>query len=235
MIYIIVPYRNREKQLEIFTKYTNYLFQVKNIDFKIFICEQNDDKPFNRGLVINSGIKYLIDKDIIKDNDFLIISDIDCLCPENNFENYIKNPEDTIRHIYGYSGLFHNVFYSLGTVISLKVKTFKKINGFPNNYWGWGAEDLALGIRAKVSKIHIDNTNLIPINDSKFYQFDNPNNEPNLNEKLLNNSKNLLILIDECTNQYKIAINGLMNCNSDILESDKRDFIMLSINFKNPI
>ncbi len=35
----------------------------------------------------------------------------------------------------------------IGGVLSFRPKDFKQINGYPNNYWGWGLEDDQLGIR----------------------------------------------------------------------------------------
>ena len=31
---------------------------IKDIDYEIFIVEQADDKPFNRGKLLNVGYKY---------------------------------------------------------------------------------------------------------------------------------------------------------------------------------
>jgi len=217
MIIILVPYRDRPKHLEIFTKYTNYLFQIKEVDVRIIICKQDNDKPFNRGLVLNLGLLYLIKTNQLNQNDTIIFSDIDCICPEENFNNYIKDPQDTIRHIYGYSQLFHNIFYSLGGVISFRPNTFFKINGFPNNYWGWGCEDLALGLRAKITNTIIENSDLVKINEPNFYQFENPKEEPNLNLKLINNSQNLKLLINEVQDISQIANNGI--CILDIDEN----------------
>jgi len=39
--------------------------------------------------------------------------------------------------------LFHRLPYSefFGGVSGLTVEQFRKINGFPNAFWGWGGED----------------------------------------------------------------------------------------------
>lgn len=52
---IIVPYRDREEQLKMFPIYMNqYLEHYHNRSY-IFIIEQADDKPFNRGKLLNVG------------------------------------------------------------------------------------------------------------------------------------------------------------------------------------
>jgi DNA-binding LacI/PurR family transcriptional regulator len=44
---VIVPYRDRPQQLKRFVSHMeDYL---KDIEYEIFIVEQSDDKPFNRG------------------------------------------------------------------------------------------------------------------------------------------------------------------------------------------
>ena len=35
---------------------------IKDIDYEIFIIEQLDDKPFNRGKLLNAGYKYALEK-----------------------------------------------------------------------------------------------------------------------------------------------------------------------------
>ena len=52
---VIVPYRNRESHLKRFTDDTSKYLKSKNIDFEIVIVEQLDDKPFNRGKLLNIG------------------------------------------------------------------------------------------------------------------------------------------------------------------------------------
>ena len=52
---IIVPYRNREEHLSRFVPHINKFLSDKDIDFKIFIVEQGNDKSFNRGWLLNVG------------------------------------------------------------------------------------------------------------------------------------------------------------------------------------
>ena len=52
---IIVPYRNREKQLNRFIKHIDSFFSDKDVDYHIFVIEQNDIKPFNQGKLLNIG------------------------------------------------------------------------------------------------------------------------------------------------------------------------------------
>ena len=52
---ILIPYRNREEHLKYFIKNTiPYLKRYLN-PFKIIIIEQNNDRLFNRGKLLNVG------------------------------------------------------------------------------------------------------------------------------------------------------------------------------------
>jgi beta-1,4-galactosyltransferase 4 len=52
---IIVPYRNRERQLIILKKAIAAYLSDKNIDYELIVVEQDDAKTFNRGKLLNIG------------------------------------------------------------------------------------------------------------------------------------------------------------------------------------
>ena len=54
---VIVPYRNRESHLNVFIPYLEDYLNSKKIPFEIFVIEQKDKKPFNRGKLLNIGYK----------------------------------------------------------------------------------------------------------------------------------------------------------------------------------
>lgn len=54
---IIVPYRNRAGQMKQFLSYIHNFLRKQSIHYKIFIVEQNDEKPFNRAKLFNIGAK----------------------------------------------------------------------------------------------------------------------------------------------------------------------------------
>ena len=55
---IIIPYRDRASHLEVFVPYMQEY--LKDYDYKIFVIEQSDSKPFNRGKLLNVGAKIAI-------------------------------------------------------------------------------------------------------------------------------------------------------------------------------
>lgn len=52
---IIVPYRDRDKQLKDFLTYIHLFLGKQNIHYRIYIVEQDDGKPFNRAKLLNIG------------------------------------------------------------------------------------------------------------------------------------------------------------------------------------
>ena len=54
---IIVPYRNREAQLQLFIQNVVPLFEKYLKNFKLVIVEQEEGKLFNRGKILNIGIR----------------------------------------------------------------------------------------------------------------------------------------------------------------------------------
>jgi len=71
---IIVPYRDRQKQLNVFLPHMKKFLSRKAqqewyggssaveanyLDYDIFVIEQMDDYPFNRGMLINSFLNLI--------------------------------------------------------------------------------------------------------------------------------------------------------------------------------
>jgi hypothetical protein len=127
---IIIPYRNRQEHLDVFLEAFN---KVDRNDLSITIIEQNDDKEFNRGKLLNVGC---VESNASK----LILHDVDWVPKKRTLEQYGILNNDIVKYISP-----HN--QSLGTVCQISKKTMVEINGHPNNIWGWGIEDRVLYYR----------------------------------------------------------------------------------------
>ncbi len=123
---------------------------IKDIDYEIFIIEQADDKPFNRGKLLNAGYKYALDKGC----DYFVFHDVDML-PEDVDYSYSDKPLHLATHLqeHDYETTFFDYF---GGVTMFTKEDFKTINGFSNEYWGWGFEDDDLLIRCLDSNLQLD-------------------------------------------------------------------------------
>ncbi len=146
---VLIPYRNREEHLNIFVPYFhNYMKNnYPNISFDIFIIEQSDNKPFNRGKLLNIGAI------IAKDYKYYLLHDIDML-PVSVMYEYDDNPWHIASNVYEQSNngeLEKNYVSNLanygGGVLKIPKTVFFDVNGFDNDYWGWGGEDDELKCR----------------------------------------------------------------------------------------
>ena len=162
---IVVPYRDRSKQYEIFLFHSKIYFNEDKLDkylnLKLCFLEQANDKPFNLGSLNNAG--FLINEDYL---DYIVINNVDFL-PMITDYSYSENPMLLIKH--GYNNLpiipskdprlivkapkRENVF--LGSILIPK-NVFKKVNGYSNSYWGWGFEDTDMKKRLDTNKIKVD-------------------------------------------------------------------------------
>ena len=128
---VIVPYRNRESHLNVFVPYLEEYLTSKKIPFEIFVVEQKDDKPFNRGKLLNVGFK-----ESGGNFDYYAFHDVDLLPVKVDY-TYCDRPTHLANTIDGEES-FYNYF---GGVTILNKLDFKIINGYSNEYWGWGFED----------------------------------------------------------------------------------------------
>lgn len=135
---IILPYRNRETQLAIFTNYIHPFLQKQNLHYQIFVIEQSVDHDFNRAKLFNIGYT-----EAMKMRSFhcFIFQDID-LIPQNvnniyactKMPRHMSSSVNTFRYNLPYTGLF-------GGAIALTSEQFRMVNGFSNIFFGWGGED----------------------------------------------------------------------------------------------
>ena len=135
----------------------NYSTDTYNIelDVTVIIVEQSfDSKKFNRGSLLNSGFIHIV-KNMNrygKHLDDIILHDIDLL-PQTNMLDYYARPlegEFKVRHLAHKWGRYKDIGFSyLGGITMFNADYFKKLNGFPTFFEGWGGEDDALRNRIK--------------------------------------------------------------------------------------
>ena len=135
----------RENQRKIFIQLMNILLKPY-CNFKIYIIEQSDDgESFNIGKLKNIGFE-IASKEHNFDN--YIFSDIDTIPDYDLMEYMLKVYEYPLSlAIRGTRYTLKNIKIKkpfLGALIQFNQELFKKMNGYPNNFWGWGGEDDSL-------------------------------------------------------------------------------------------
>ena len=140
-IAIIIPYRNRQKQLTIFKNHMIPIFISQNLSFKIYVLNQTEKHPFNRAKLFNIGYK-LASKE--RDWDCYTFHDVDLLLENDNLSYKCDNMTNLPKHLsvsidkFKYKLPYANIF---GGVIQVSKEQLEIVNGFSNEYWGWGGED----------------------------------------------------------------------------------------------
>uniref|UniRef100_A0A1A8BLE9 Beta-1,4-galactosyltransferase n=1 Tax=Nothobranchius kadleci TaxID=1051664 RepID=A0A1A8BLE9_NOTKA len=135
---IIIPFRKRDEHLKFWLYYLHPILQRQQLEYGVYVINQDGDETFNRAKLLNVGYQ-----ESLKDKDYncFVFSDVD-LIPMDDRNTYkcFSQP----RHLsvsmdkFGFRLPYNQYF---GGVSSMSKEQYLKINGFPNNYWGWGGED----------------------------------------------------------------------------------------------
>jgi len=162
-IVFIVPYRNRETQLQSFKTHMKYILEdYHQNDYVIYYIHQTDQRVFNRGAMKNIG--FLVVKNNYP-NDYknitLVFNDVDTMPTRKNLFDY-DTQSGVVKHFFGFT-------YTLGGIFSIKAYDFERINGFPN-YWAWGYEDNLIQKRIEKAGITIDRSIFYKIGDTNIIQ-----------------------------------------------------------------
>ncbi|MFN4143802.1 galactosyltransferase-related protein [Aestuariivirga sp.] len=139
---VVVPYRNRAEHLAKFIPHMLMYFARdkldSQIDFAINIIEQVSPQDFNRGKLKNVGFDLTR-----KDGDYVCFHDVDYLPIWADY-SWSRIPARLIWHGLTLRENYESFF---GGVVLFDNEVFQSVNGYPNCYWGWGPEDLELGMR----------------------------------------------------------------------------------------
>lgn len=108
-------------------------------DFHIYIIEQSDDnRKFNRGKLLNIGFAQAQQEGC----EIFIFHDVDLIPSSDLLPAYTTLPDASgpvhIARVWNRYSVNKAYF---GGIVSFSASQFRQINGFPNNYWGWGGED----------------------------------------------------------------------------------------------
>ncbi|XP_014280366.1 beta-1,4-N-acetylgalactosaminyltransferase bre-4 isoform X2 [Halyomorpha halys] len=148
---IIIPYRDREKQLSMLMSYLPPILERQQLAYHIFIVEQIGNDTFNKGLLMNAGALTALEYHSYPGVMFhcLVFHDVDML-PED--DRILYSCPQQPRHL---SVAVNELNYRLpyrqlvGGVFSIRTDHFLRVNGYSNLFWGWGGEDDDMGYRVE--------------------------------------------------------------------------------------
>lgn len=157
---IVVPYRDREEHFRKFIPHVSAFFArdlaASAIELRVLFVEQSPQKPFNRGALKNIGFA-LLENDV----DYVCFHDVDYLPIWADYSPVVQ-PTTIIWYgaeirplAPGRSNEFvkHDPESIYGGVVITDLESFRRVNGYSNNYWGWGFEDMDLYCRCAAQRI----------------------------------------------------------------------------------
>ncbi|KAJ8377446.1 hypothetical protein AAFF_G00260040 [Aldrovandia affinis] len=150
---IIIPYRDRLSHLRSLLYHLHPFLQRQQLHYGIYIVHQAGHSTFNRAKLLNVGVR-----EALQDEDWtcLFLHDVDLL-PENDHNTYTCHAQfpthlsvamDKFRYRLPYQQYF-------GGVSAVTPDQYLRMNGFPNEYWGWGGEDDDIAARVRLSGMKI--------------------------------------------------------------------------------
>jgi glycosyltransferase involved in cell wall biosynthesis len=129
---IIIPYRDRVPALQrVIPSLRDYVREQVE-EYEILVIEQNNKDPFNKGLLNNVGFTLC-------SGDYVCFHDVDLL-PEFADYSYPEKPSHISSHCsqFNYINIPDKI---MGGVILFTREHFRQVNGYSNEYVGWGKED----------------------------------------------------------------------------------------------
>jgi len=148
---IIVPYRDRQEHLDVFVPHMHEFLKDKGIDYTIFIAEQSDERPFNYGKLCNAVVK-----EIAKEYTYFAFHDIDMLPIDDECDyGYPDSPTHLATNVEAHNNELPYPQY-FGGVVLISREDFENANGYSNEYWGYGFQDLDLLYRLQRSGAYLE-------------------------------------------------------------------------------
>ena len=232
---IVTIYRNSEdnsrlKQKRLFLYWMNKMLS-QICDYEIVIVEQENKKDnkqnnsFNIGKLKNIGFDYL-NKDIKnKKIDNYIFIDIDMI-PDSKLIEYFFKKTDSLNLLAMSGTRYEDKSYKkenkrtrpfAGGIISCTKSVFTELNGYANNYIGWGGEDQDLLLRLS----ELNKPVYLP-KEGTVIDIEEKNNLTKVfsdkKEELTKNDEMEKLLYEKNVNYKNYKKNGLSNLNYKILD-----------------
>lgn len=194
MYNIVIPYRNRPNCLsQLIDYFPTWLKKQPYItSFNILVVEQDFSKPFNLAKIINAGYALFTQAKLVTKDSVFIFQPVDCLPVSISYE--------VEAGFVGFCATSNgNSFYKACGVTPY---TFESVNGFSNEFWGWGYEDVDMFLRLQARKLPTEMRSGdfkflmdCPLNESKDIDANNKDKRFELKHKkrLAENKQNILM------------------------------------------
>nr|WP_281414986.1 galactosyltransferase-related protein [Azospirillum picis] len=157
-MHIVVPYRDRAEHLRQFVPWLTAYFArlAVPLDYRVTVVEQDAGLPFNRGALKNAGFVLGAEG-----SDYTCLHDVDYLPLDADY-SWAAEPTPILWHgaenrpvAPGRSDrtVTSNLESTMGGVLLVPNGVFRQIDGYSNQYWGWGYEDFDFSLRIRARRL----------------------------------------------------------------------------------
>lgn len=158
---VIMPYRGAggvDDLRELCANLPAHLTRL-GIRHRLYLVRQVDERPFNRGALVNAAVRLLAQGQPGPtprfEFDYLAVHDIDRLPVLGGGDTHggrASACSNATAEYYSFPLVSPRVMHPLslaGGVLVLQRSQFESVRGFSNEYWGWGEEDNDLFLRLR--------------------------------------------------------------------------------------
>lgn len=135
---VLIPYRGAgtDDVLALCSRLPEHLSAL-DLRHRIFVVNQSDPLPFNRGALVNAAVS-LLGRELAGEFDYLAVQDVD------RFPSRSQSCASATSQYYAFPANQPRVLHPFsftGGVLVIRLAQYRGANGFSNQYWGWGEED----------------------------------------------------------------------------------------------
>ena len=159
---------------------------AQNLSPTFFISEQIDSFPFfNKGQIYNAGF---LEAKKLSSCEHWVFHDADIYETEPGALKYSRY-DDGFDHLYGYPKDKDGGFGCLGGIFCTNTASYEKANGYSNDFWGWGFEDIDFYYKTRAKGLKVNSSNTICRDEKRPEISDNPGGGRNKTRMDVNSDK----------------------------------------------
>lgn len=132
---IVIPFRDRETHLQQLLPPLKQVLAQQSVATRILVVEQVNPGLFNRGKLLNIGMHASL-----ADTDYFCLHDVDAVPVEANY-SCPSQPLRLVSTIMQEGEVASRTDYYFSGAVSIRKEQVLAVNGYSNEYWGWGKED----------------------------------------------------------------------------------------------
>lgn len=152
---VVVPVRARELQADVFRTFIRGKMAEEQSSYALVFAKQRDGEKFNRGMLMNCGFLFVTNK---YNCDLIYFHDVDMLPSSNvSYSSQRVRAHDVVHLATQASQFKFKMPYPeyLSGIVGMRPTFYIEVDGFANDFWGWGAEDDEFRNRLLQHRAHI--------------------------------------------------------------------------------